>query len=124
MRTDHLKFLVVIGVVVVFFVVLGFEPTRQFTAEGSQKDVAAVYKSKCAACHKAKADKAFDPSKPDEPLVEIVLKGKKDAKPPMPAFQTKGVNADQAKALVDHMRKLRAPATNTNANMNANMNAK
>ena len=115
MRTDHLKFLVIIGVIVLFFVVLGFEPTRQFTVEGSQKDVAAAYKSKCAACHKAKADKAFDPSKPDEQLAEVILKGKKDAKPPMPAFEKKGVNANQAQALVEHMRKLRAPATNTNA---------
>ena len=115
MRTDHLKFLVIIGFVVLLFVVIGFEPTRQFTAEGSQKDVATVYKTKCNVCHKAKADKAFDPSKPDEQLVEVVLKGKKDAKPPMPAFETKGINANQAQALVDHMRKLRTPA---NANTN------
>jgi mono/diheme cytochrome c family protein len=115
MRTDHLKFLVIVGFIVLLFVVFGFEPTRQFTAEGSQKDVAAVYKSKCSACHKAKAEKSFDPSKTDDQLIEVVLKGKKNVKPPMPAFETKGMTAEQAKALVEHMRKLRASgSSNTN----------
>jgi mono/diheme cytochrome c family protein len=115
MRTDHLKFLVVIGFMVLLFVVFGFDPPRQFTAEGSQKDVAAVYKSKCSACHKAKAEKSFDPSKTDEQLIGVVLKGKKDAKPPMPAFEAKGITAEQAKALVAHMRSLRTSgSSNTN----------
>jgi hypothetical protein len=42
--------------------------------------------------------------------VEIVLKGKKAEKPPhMPAYATKGVTAEQAKALVDHMKQLKTP---------------
>jgi mono/diheme cytochrome c family protein len=115
MKSNHLKFVAVIGFVVLLFVILGFEPTRHFTAESAQKDAKSVYKSKCAACHKAKAEKSFDPSKPDEQLVEVVLKGKKDAKPPMPGFESKGINAEQAKALVDHMRSLR-PSGNSNTN--------
>ena len=114
MKINHLKFLAIIGFAVLLFVTVSFEPTRYFTAEGSQKDIATVYKTKCNACHKAKADKAFDPSKTDEQLTEVVLKGKKDAKPPMPAFETKGVTAEQALALVTHMRNLRtAAAANT-----------
>jgi hypothetical protein len=39
----------------------------------------------------------------------VVLKGKKVEKPPhMPAYAEKGVSAEQAKALVDHMKQLKA----------------
>ena len=115
MKSNHLKFAAVIGFVVLLFVILGFEPTRHFTVESAQKDAATVYKSKCAACHKAKAEKSFDSSKSDDQLVQVVLKGKKDAKPPMPGFEAKGINAAQAKALVAHMRKLRTSGrSNTN----------
>jgi hypothetical protein len=42
-------------------------------------------------------------------LVEIVLKGKKAEKPPhMPGYAEKGVSPEQAKALVDHMKQLKA----------------
>lgn len=76
-----------------------------------QEDVAATFKAKCAACHSPKAEKAFDPTKKDEELVEIVLKGKKGEKPPfMPGYEAKGMTADQAKALVSHMKSLREPA--------------
>lgn len=71
-------------------------------------DAAAVYKAKCAMCHGAKADKNFDPSKPEEELVMTVLKGKKGAKPPfMPGYEDKGINAEQAKALATHMKVLK-----------------
>lgn len=76
----------------------------------SAADVAETYKTKCAMCHKANAEKSFDPSLSDEELVEIVLKGKKGEKPPfMPGFEAKGMTNDEAKALVDYMRKLRNP---------------
>jgi len=40
--------------------------------------------------------------------VQIILKGKKAEKPPhMPAYETKGINAEQAKALLDYMKSLR-----------------
>ena len=68
-----------------------------------------VYKSKCVACHGKKAEKKFDTTMSDDQMVEAVLKGKKAAKPPhMPAYGAKGVTAEQAKALVDYMKQLKA----------------
>jgi len=72
-----------------------------------QFDAASTYK-KCVACHGPKADKKFDPAKSDDEHVQIILKGKKAEKPPhMPAYETKGINAEQAKALLDYMKSLR-----------------
>ncbi|HET8782210.1 MAG TPA: cytochrome c [Pyrinomonadaceae bacterium] len=72
-------------------------------------DTAAYYKGKCVMCHGKKAEKKFDTALTDDQLVEIVLKGKKAAKPPhMPGYAEKGVTADQAKALVAHMKQLKA----------------
>ena len=72
-------------------------------------DTAAYYKSKCVMCHGKKAEKKFDTTMTDDQLVDVVLKGKKPAKPPnMPAYGEKGVTAEQAKALVDHMKALKA----------------
>ncbi|HEX5834613.1 MAG TPA: cytochrome c [Pyrinomonadaceae bacterium] len=72
---------------------------------GSDDDTAALYKSKCAVCHGATAEKKFDATKDEGVLVETVLKGKKLEKPPnMPAYEEKGVTADQAKALVTFMK--------------------
>src|SRR5687768_4307209 len=74
-------------------------------------DVAAQYKKQCLMCHKANAEKFFEPSKMDEALVEIVLKGKKAEKPPhMPGFAEKGMTQDQAKLLVAYMRQVRTPS--------------
>ena len=73
--------------------------------QGSDDDTAALYKSKCAVCHGATAEKKFDATKDEGLLVETVLKGKKPEKPPnMPAYEEKGVTADQAKALVTFMK--------------------
>src|SRR5688572_11379795 len=58
-------------------------------------DAAAVYKAKCTMCHGQKAEKKFDPAKADEELVDTVLKSEK---PGMPAYETKGITAEQAKA--------------------------
>jgi mono/diheme cytochrome c family protein len=70
-----------------------------------QDDPAALYKTKCFACHGATAEKKFDATKTDEVLIEILLKGKKMEKPPnMPGFEEKGMTADQAKALVTFMK--------------------
>jgi|SRR6476469_7609607 mono/diheme cytochrome c family protein len=78
--------------------------------KASQADPAAFYASKCVTCHGKKAEKKFDASLTDDQLVEIVLKGKKPAKPPnMPAYGEKGVTADQAKALVAYMKQLKTP---------------
>ena len=46
---------------------------------------------------------------PDEQLIDAVMKGKKPEKPPnMPAYGEKGVTAEQAKALVEHMKQLKS----------------
>ena len=44
-------------------------------------------------------------------LQNAILKGKTAAKPPnMPAFEAKGITAEQAKALAEYMKSLRTPA--------------
>jgi mono/diheme cytochrome c family protein len=74
-------------------------------------DPAAAYKTKCAMCHSPKAEKFYDPAMPQDQQIEAVLKGKKGEKPPnMPAFEPKGMTADEAKALVEYMQGLRKPA--------------
>ena len=71
-------------------------------------DAAGTYKAKCFACHGAKAEKKWDSTHPDDQLVEAILKGKKAEKPPnMPAFEEKGITADQAKALVAYMKSIK-----------------
>ena len=82
-----------------------------FRAQSDAKppDPAAFYKTKCVACHGKTAEKKFDSSLPEEQLIEIILKGKKAAKPPhMPGYGDKGVSSEQAKALVDYMKQLKA----------------
>ena len=77
--------------------------------EAQPSDPAAFYKAKCVACHGPKAEKKFDATLTDEQYVDAILKGKKPEKPPnMPAYGEKGVTADQAKALLDHMKQLRS----------------
>jgi mono/diheme cytochrome c family protein len=77
-------------------------------ANQEQFDAAATYKAKCVACHGPKAEKKFDTALADADLVQAVLKGKKVEKPPnMPAYEEKGINEEQAKALVAHMKSLK-----------------
>ena len=77
-------------------------------ANSAEFDVAATYKSKCVACHGAKAEKKYDATVAEDLQVEIILKGKKMEKPPhMPGYESKGITPDQAKALVAHMKSLK-----------------
>ena len=77
--------------------------------QAQNADPAKFYTTKCVSCHGKKAEKKFDATLTDAQLIEIVLKGKKPAKPPnMPAYADKGVTAEQAKALVDHMKALKS----------------
>lgn len=81
-------------------------------AAGTEKaddfDSAATYKAKCLACHGAAAEKKFNTTLSDAELVDAVLKGKKGEKPPnMPGYEQKGINEEQAKALVAHMKSLK-----------------
>ena len=74
-----------------------------------QADAAATYKTKCVACHGQKAEKKFDATLTDEQMIDTVMKGKKPEKPPnMPAYGEKGVTADQARTLVEHMKQLKS----------------
>ena len=74
----------------------------------AQDDAAALYKSKCFACHGATAEKKFDATKAEDGLIQTVLKGRKMEKPPnMPAFEERGITPDQAKALVAYMKSLK-----------------
>jgi mono/diheme cytochrome c family protein len=71
-------------------------------------DAAGTYKAKCFACHGAKAEKKFDAALSEDDMAQAVLKGKKPEKPPnMPAFEERGITADQAKALVAYMKSIR-----------------
>ena len=77
--------------------------------EPQPSDPEAFYKAKCVACHGQKAEKRFDASLTDEQYIDAILKGKKPEKPPnMPAYGDKGVTAEQAKALLAHMKQLRS----------------
>ena len=74
----------------------------------SEDDAGATYKTKCVACHGAKAEKKFDATLPDEVMVKVVLTGKKMEKPPnMPAYGDKGISEDQAKALIAYMKSIK-----------------
>lgn len=95
-----------VGTILLTF--LGIAPAGARHTKIQAFDAAKTYKGKCTACHGPKADKKFDATKSDDEHVQIILKGKKAEKPPnMPAYETKGVTADQAKALLDYMKSLR-----------------
>ena len=79
-------------------------PSATVSAARDDFDAAADFKAKCAMCHGQKAEKKFDATKADDELVNIILKSEK---PGMPAFETKGINAEQARAIVVQMKSLR-----------------
>src|SRR5215213_7540260 len=70
-------------------------------------DAAATFKAKCAMCHGQAAEKKFDATKGDDVLEATILKGNDAVTPKMPAYEAKGVTAEQAKALVAHMKSLK-----------------
>lgn len=76
--------------------------------DAQASDTAAFYKAKCVACHGQKAEKKFDPALTEEQQIEAIMKGKKVEKPPhMPSYGDKGLTAEQAKALLEHMKQIR-----------------
>jgi mono/diheme cytochrome c family protein len=96
-----------IGIVAATLFAAGLIVSVTAQGEVQASDPAAFYNTKCVACHGKKAEKKFDAAIPDEQLIEIVMKGKKPEKPPnMPAYGEKGVTAEQAKGLVEHMKQL------------------
>ena len=102
MKTIKIMTIVIMAALVAALVVVS-------AASPTADDAATTYKTKCVTCHGQKAEKKFDSSLPDEQLIDIVMKGKKPEKPPnMPAYGEKGVTAEQAKALVEHMKQLKS----------------
>ena len=101
-RTAHGRFVLA---VTVFALAVTFLIVSVPARTTNDDDAAATFKAKCAMCHGATAEKKFDASKADADLTEIVLKGKKTEKPPnMPAYEAKGITAEQAAALVTFMK--------------------
>jgi mono/diheme cytochrome c family protein len=110
MKTNLLKLLTIAGFVLTIFA-LTFTHTSPTRVSAKDDDAATVYKAKCAMCHSPKAEKSYNPEMPVEEQVDAILKGKKAEKPPnMPAFEAKGITAEQAKALAEYMKSLRTPA--------------
>ena len=110
MTTIRYKLFAIIGFTIPMLAIMifGGTPARTFAVPTAAGDAAAVYKTKCAACHTPKATKFFDPAKTDEEHVSIILKGKKAEKPPhMPGFEDKGIKEEDAKELVTYMKTLR-----------------
>jgi mono/diheme cytochrome c family protein len=105
-NTNRLKLLAVTFIALLAALALAPASARTAVADNKPFDAAAVYKAKCTACHGKQSEKKFDKTKTDDVLTEVVLKGK-DAKPlKMPAYETKGVTPEQARALVAQMRTL------------------
>lgn len=108
MSLIRIKLIATALLVVPMLAVLVFNSNNVGAATRSSDDAAATFKAKCAMCHTATASKYFDATLPDDQLVQFVLKGKKAEKPPnMPAFEEKGITADQAKELVTYMKSLK-----------------
>ena len=84
-------------------------PAQAAVAMTADDTAAGTYAGKCKMCHGDKAQKNFDiAAYTEDQMVEIILKGKKGAKPPfMPAYEPKGMNAEQAKALIAFMKTLK-----------------
>jgi mono/diheme cytochrome c family protein len=105
MKSNQMKKLGIAAFAAVSLVGIGLLP---MPARSNQDDAAATYKTKCVACHGAKAEKKFDATIAEDEMVKTVMTGKKPEKPPnMPAYGEKGVTEDQAKALVAYMKSLK-----------------
>jgi len=111
MKINQIKLFVVVIFTLPIFALAFFNAIPVRAVANLQTDAAATFKTKCQACHTAKAEKFFDPAKTDEVLVETILKGRKGEKPPyMPSFEAKGMTAEEAKSLVAFMKQLRTPS--------------
>jgi mono/diheme cytochrome c family protein len=83
-------------------------PTATATQEVTAAKPAEFYNAKCKMCHGPKAEKKFNAEAPEAEMIDAILKGKKAEKPPnMPEYGSKGVTAEQAKAMLDYMKSLK-----------------
>ena len=104
MNTTRLKKFAVVAVVAPLFLTLAL---ISVPARTDGDDAAATYKTKCVACHGAKAEKKWDSTRAEDEMVDAILKGKKAEKPPnMPGYAEKGIDAGQAKALIAYMKSI------------------
>ncbi len=104
-----IKIISVTAVLAALFIVAAMASVAARNDADDPFDADAAYKSKCVACHGQKAEKKFDSTLTDQQLIDAVINGKKPEKPPnMPAYGEKGVTAEQAKALVEHMKQLKS----------------
>ena len=111
MKTNRIKLLAIAIITLPTFAVAALNMNTVRAYSNADDDAATIYKTKCAACHSPKAEKFYNPEMKEEEQVEAILKGKKGEKPPnMPAFEAKGITAEQAKALAAYMKQLRTPA--------------
>lgn len=114
MSTNQIKLITIAIFIILVVAFVVFKPGVKAVQAVNSTDEAtiAAYKKNCLMCHGPTAAKLYDPELPHEEQIEAILKGKKGAKPPpMPAYETKGINAEQAAALVEYMKGLRAAAT-------------
>jgi len=108
MTRNRIKILSIAALVLPLLALVVFTNKPVKAVSSVVDDPATVYKAKCAMCHTPKAEKFYDPSRPEEEQVQAILKGKKGEKPPyMPAFEEKGITEDGAKALVTYMKTLK-----------------
>ena len=113
MSLNQIKLIAVALIVAPIIVFAAFRTDNVRAAAVVSGDAAETYKAKCAVCHKPDASKFFDAALSDDDLVQAILKGKKAEKPPnMPAFEEKGITADQAKELVAYMKGLKSGGGN------------
>ena len=109
MTRNRIKILSIVALVLPLLALVVFTNKPVKAVSSVVDDPATVYKAKCAMCHTPKAEKFYDPSRPEEEQVQAILKGKKGEKPPyMPAFEEKGITEDGAKALVAYMKTLKS----------------
>lgn len=98
----------VLALVTVIF--LGASAAQTEAVAAKYTDPATYYKdAKCVTCHGKKAEKKFNVALTDTEMIDAILKGKKPAKPPnMPGYGAKGLTEEQAKAMVEYMKTLKA----------------
>lgn len=108
---NRIKLIAIVFFALPFIVLAVFKTAPAKAAANALDDPAAIFKTKCAACHSPKAEKFYDPAAPIDEQVQAIMKGKKGEKPPyMPGFEAKGMTEDDAKALAAYMKSLRTPA--------------
>jgi len=109
MSSNNIKLIAMALIIIPAFLMAAVNTKNVGAAAYSPDDAAATYKAKCSMCHTPTASKFFDASLAEDDMVQAILKGKKAEKPPnMPAFEEKGITADQAKELVTYMKGLKS----------------